>query len=69
MFRDSDCCHNVNCGCSLSSFVPSSPKECPNCQELMWVVGRRQLLELRVAGQNCGYQGHLLSGEEIVELV
>jgi len=69
MFRDWDCCPNVNYGCSLSSFATASPKECPNCQELMRVVGKIQPLELRLAGQNCGYQGHLLSEAEIVELV
>ena len=51
MFRDGDCYPNVNCGCSLSSFTPAFSKECPNCQELMWVVGRTQLLELRLTGK------------------
>ena len=62
-----ECCSNTGCGCQQAIFPVD--KECPTCGKKLRLVGRSQLLELRLVCQICGYQSPLLRQEELRELL
>jgi hypothetical protein len=65
MQEDAQCCSGSSCGCHID-IIPTD-KKCPECGGRMRLAGRAQLLELRLACQQCDYQSPLLSREELQE--
>jgi DNA-directed RNA polymerase subunit RPC12/RpoP len=43
--------------------------KCPDCEKKLRLTGNAQRVELRLSCQYCGYTSHLLSREEIGELL
>ncbi len=67
MTENTSCCSDSGCGCRLDVYPTS--RKCPDCGKRLRLTGRAQQLELRLACQNCGYASHMLSQEEIGELL
>ncbi|MFC2002045.1 hypothetical protein ACFLUZ_06065 [Chloroflexota bacterium] len=67
MPEDSGCCSDSSCGCRIDIFTTS--RECPDCAKRLRLEGRSQLLEFRLACNDCGYHSPRLSPEELQEIL
>lgn len=67
MTENTSCCSDSSCGCQLDVYTTS--RKCPDCGKRLRLTGRAQLVEFRLACQNCGYTSSLLSREELGELL
>jgi len=67
MSENTSCCSDSNCGCHIDVFPTTMT--CPDCGKKLRLTGKVQRVELRLSCQNCGYTSHLLSREEISELI
>ncbi len=67
MAEENSCCSGGNCGCHVDVFPTT--RECPGCGKRLRLTGRAQLLEMRLACPNCGYQSPRLTTEELGELL
>jgi ribosomal protein S27AE len=65
--KENTCCSDRSCGCQTDIFTTN--KVCPECGKRLRLTGRAQLVEFRLACQNCGYASPLLTPEEIGELL
>lgn len=67
MAGSKDCCSNSTCGCSVS--VYPTDEKCPDCGRRLSLRGNLMQASFRLACSNCGFQGALLSQEQLHALL
>lgn len=64
-----ECCSNMGCGCGCNTNSLYTDKKCPRCGRKLRVTGSLQRVKVQLTCQDCGYQGHELTMEELRELI
>jgi C4-type Zn-finger protein len=62
-----DGCSSAGCDCNATSLY--TDRECPACGRRLRITGNLQRIKLRLTCQDCGYQSHELSMEEVREFI